>query len=130
MRVFRVKNPKTNFFCACCRAPRALRYHRILSLRNLLQVTIVSAFLVWSLFSFLEWKSLPVFFIVWGIFECSRKMLYRRELPCPYCGFDATWYRRDVRVARKQVETFLRDNPDSPLFRAVSPSGNHEQTHR
>ena len=45
-------------------------------------------------------------FVVWMFFEGIRKILFRREIPCPHCGFDATWYRKDVKVARQQVQEF------------------------
>ena len=34
------------------------------------------------------------------------------ELPCPHCGFDATWYKRDVKVARRQVLDFWNRSED------------------
>lgn len=127
MRFFQVKNPHASFFCACCRAPRALRYQRMTSGANLIQIAVLTSFLTWALFPWFQWKTVGSFFVLWAGFESIRKMLYRRELPCPYCGFDATWYRRDVRVARQQVETFLKEHPDSPVFRGVSPAGQTEQ---
>lgn len=45
--------------------------------------------------------------------EIANKMLYRKEIPCPYCGFDATWYRRDVTVANQKVKDYWQQNfPD------------------
>jgi hypothetical protein len=116
MRFVRKKNPVRHFFCALCRAPRDMRYGRHLSQHHYVQIAVFTAFTTWALFPWLEWKSLGVVFIYWGALEIIRKSLYRKELKCPYCGFDATWYRRDVRVARKQVEEFVKDNPDARVF--------------
>lgn len=117
MRFFRVKNPKKSFFCALCRAPRTMVNVRHMSAMNFLQVGVLTAFLTWSLFSYLEWKTLGSFFIIWAVFEFTRKSLYRKELKCPYCGFDATWYRKDVRIARQHVEEFVKNNPQAKVFR-------------
>ena len=38
------------------------------------------------------------------------KLLYRKEIACPYCGFDATWYRRDVKKANELVKDFWLKN--------------------
>lgn len=116
MRFFRVKNPKKNFFCALCRAPRSLTQGRHLTRENFLQISVLTVFLTWALFSWLEWKTLGSFFIIWAGFEFTRKALYRRELKCPYCGFDATWYRKDVRIARRQVEDFVKSNPQARVY--------------
>ena len=29
-----------------------------------------------------------------------------KQISCPHCGFDATWYKRDVKVARQLVKDF------------------------
>lgn len=120
MRVFRKKNPQRSFFCALCRAPRELRNGRHLSSANYIQILVLTAFVTMALFPWLEFKTLGSFFIFWGVFEASRKTMYRKELKCPYCGFDATWYRKDVRIARKHVEDFVKENPDARMFRSVS----------
>ena len=58
-------------------------------------------------------KVVFLFFPVWLAFELGNKLLYRKELPCPYCGFDPSWYRRDVTVAKKMVQNFWQTNyPD------------------
>lgn len=72
-----------------------------------------TAFLTWALVPLMHEKAVFIFFIVWPSFEIINKILYRKELPCPYCGFDATWYRRDVKVARKIVKNFW-DKKNTP----------------
>ena len=57
-------------------------------------------------------RSLIWFFIVFAVYEGVKKILYRREVICPYCGFDMTWYRRDVKMANRLVKDFFKDNPD------------------
>lgn len=61
-----------------------------------------------TLFAF-PWFGLKGFFIfpiVWLGFEVTLKMLFRKELPCPHCGFDPVWYCKDVRVAKSRVKDF------------------------
>lgn len=65
-------------------------------------------------FSFFEFKVVGVPFLVWLAFESIHKSYYRRDLVCPFCGFDPTWYRKDVKLARRKVEEFLSNNPESP----------------
>ncbi len=105
--------PVKEFFCALCRTPRRLHYHRHLQAKHYLQIFVLSAVLVYSMFSVIHWKGLVLIPIVWLCFEVVYKMLYRRQLPCPSCGFDPTWYRRDVRLARQRVEEFMKQNPQA-----------------
>lgn len=123
------QNTVRECYCALCRTPKKMTFTRHLSLIHYLQITLLTVVSTWLLFAVLEWKTLGSFFLYWAGFELSRKLLYRRELKCKVCGFDPTWYRRDVRVARKQVETFLKENPDSPLLRAKKTQASSEMTH-
>ena len=45
-------------------------------------------------------------FVIWALFELFIRTLFRREIPCPHCGFDASWYRKDVKMARRLVKDF------------------------
>lgn len=47
---------------------------------------------------------------LWIAFEVVNKILYRKGIPCPYCGFDATWYRRDVKIAHQKVRDYWKLN--------------------
>ena len=115
-RFYKVKKATRNFICPLCSSPREMRYDKQLSQKHFVQIFILSGSLAWLLFSWMGIKALSLFFVVWIVFEVVNKMLYRKEIPCPYCGFDATWYRRDVRVARKKVEEFWKNQklPTSP----------------
>ncbi len=46
------------------------------------------------------------FFITWAIFELVVRSNFQKQIPCPYCGFNASWYKRDVKVARALVQEF------------------------
>lgn len=105
-RFFKVKKPSRHFICALCSAPRQMKYKKNLSEMNYIQIAVLSAFLSWALFPIMGMKSLSLVFVLWPLFEIGNKILYRKEIPCPYCGFDATWYRRDVKVAKAKVEEF------------------------
>lgn len=109
-RFYKVKKPQRNFLCALCSAPRQMKYSKFLSPRNYLQILILSACLTVATFPLMGPKSIFLVFPVWMIWEVANKMLYRKEIPCPYCGFDATWYRRDVTVANKMVKEFWSTN--------------------
>ncbi|MCO4755015.1 MAG: hypothetical protein KC478_11080 [Bacteriovoracaceae bacterium] len=110
LRFYKVKNPTKNFICALCRAPRQMKYTKNLNWKNYLQLLVLTACASYLLFPFVGLKGLYVSLLLWPAIEMSNKLLYRKEIPCPYCGFDATWYRRDVKVARKKVEQFWSTN--------------------
>lgn len=112
-KFYRVKQPSREFLCALCSAPRQMRYSKFLSVKNYLQVILLTATLSYFLFPLMKAKVVFLFFPVWLAFELGNKLLYRKELPCPYCGFDPSWYRRDVRVAKKMVQNFWQTHyPD------------------
>jgi hypothetical protein len=103
-------------FCALCRSPRKLRYSRSLKSGHYFQILVLTLVVTAATFPWLTWKgslSLP---IIWIIFDYSYKSLYRKDLKCPYCGFDPAWYKKDVKFARQKVEEFLKNNPDSPIL--------------
>ena len=66
------------------------------------------------MYPFLGLRSVVVFFLVWGVMEFSKRILFKKEIPCPHCGFDATWYKKDVKVARQKVKEFWDEKgPDT-----------------
>lgn len=109
-RFYRVKGARREFLCALCRAPRQMRYSSKLAAKNYAQLLIFSLSLVWMLFPWFGIRSTLLALAIWPCVEFVNKLLYRKEISCPYCGFDATWYRRDVRVARRKVEEFWKKN--------------------
>ena len=116
MRTYLFKNTTQEFFCALCSSPRSLRYNRKLNTKHYLQILVLSMVSIYLLFPLMNFKGLIVIPIIWLTFESIYKLLYRKEISCPFCGFDPTWYRRDVRLARQKVEEFLKDHPESQIF--------------
>lgn len=112
-RKVQFKRVKTEFLCALCGTKRELRYNKNLTLLNYFQILLTSSALIYLLFPYFSYKALYILFIVWLVFEISIKLLYRRDIPCKNCGFDATWYKRDVKLARKKVEEFWSQNKTS-----------------
>ena len=78
------------------------------------QILAITLFVGLISFPIFGWKSVFFIFLVWPIFEGVLKTMRRMETPCPHCGFDATWYKRDVRVAKKKVEDFWQDKGPPP----------------
>lgn len=105
-RLYKVKNPSSEFLCALCNTKRQMRYSKSLTKNNYYQILVLSSFLIWLCWNLMGFKALSLFFITWTSFEVVKKALYRKEIPCPHCGFDATWYRRNVNVARNKVESY------------------------
>lgn len=109
-RMYKLKNPAQKIFCPLCRTPRELLYTSKLKPVHYLQIILTSIFLGWALHPLMEEKVFILPFIVWGMVEMGRKVFFRKEIPCPHCGFDATWYKKDVRVARRLVEKYWEQN--------------------
>jgi hypothetical protein len=125
----RKKGTKTECFCALCRSPRVIRYSRRLQGRQYLQILTLGLVFIAATFPWFTWKGAFALPLIWAIFESTHKSLYRKDLKCPYCGFDPTWYKKDVTLARRKVEEFLKQNPDSPvLLRAKMATDNIQNT--
>ena len=107
-RIFKYKNPSSKFLCPLCGIERAVRYSPRLTLKNYLQIIMLSIPVIYFLFPLMEMRSFFSFFLIWFIFEGTVRTLYAKEVPCPHCGFDASWYKRDVRVAREKVQEFWK----------------------
>ncbi|MBL7664764.1 MAG: hypothetical protein JNM93_06490 [Bacteriovoracaceae bacterium] len=121
-RFYKLKNPSSKFFCALCRAPREMYYQKNLSKKNIAQIAMISVLTVWLAFPLMGFKSLFLIFIIWGVFETTNKTLYRRELSCPHCAFDPTWYRKDVKVARQKVDQFFANKASGTVAPAQAPT--------
>lgn len=113
------KRATRDCFCALCSTPRKLRYSRHLQSRHYGQILILTLVTVTATYPWLVWKGVFSLPIIWALFESIHKSLYRRDLKCPYCGFDPKWYKKDIHLARQRVEEFLKQNPDSPVARRI-----------
>ena len=112
------------YFCACCRSPRKIKYQRHLKSSHFIQILILSALASMILFPWFKAASFLSTIIIWAVFEGTYKSLYRKDLICPYCGFDPKWYKKDVKFARQKVEEFLKQNPQSPVHKRPLPKEN------
>jgi len=111
-RTYKFKKVALEFFCPLCRTERAISTHHKLTLINYCQITFLTLLLTGALWSWAGARGLFSFFPLLMGFESVRRMLFSKDVPCPHCGFDASWYKRDVTVAKKLVEDFWaeRDN--------------------
>ncbi|MCB9095843.1 MAG: hypothetical protein H6621_12310 [Halobacteriovoraceae bacterium] len=114
-RFYRLKKPVKSFVCALCGAPREISIDNRLSGKNYIQIFLISSIVTMLLYPFLEWRGIVVTPIVWAIFDFVVKLLYRKQLPCPHCGFDAAWYCKDVRVAKQKVQEFWENSEHQHL---------------
>jgi hypothetical protein len=106
-------------YCALCRSPRRVRYSRNLKAQHYGQILVLTIVLTACTFPWLQFKGFVALPLIWAIFESIHKSLYRRDLKCQYCGFDPTWYKKEIRLARQQVEDFLKQNPESPILKRL-----------
>ena len=123
-------NDNVECFCALCRSPRVIRYSRRLTKRHYLQILVLGLGFTAATSSWFSWKGAFALPLIWAIFESLHKSLYRKDLKCPYCGFDPTWYKKDVTLARRKVEEFLKQNPESPVMARGRSSGDSYQNTR
>lgn len=105
-RTYRFKNPAMHFFCPLCRTERAITTHHRLTALNYVQIVLITGGITALAFPWGGFKTTALFFPIWMAFEMTRRFLFSKEVPCPHCGFDASWYKRDVKVARKKVAEF------------------------
>lgn len=103
---YRAKKSVMTFFCPLCRSERVQRVHARMSAKNHVQLGMLTILSLMILYPVMQWRALGVYFLYWGLFEASIRLLFKKEVPCPHCGFDATWYKRDVKVARRKVQEF------------------------
>lgn len=120
-RVYKYKNQASTFFCPLCRSERGISISPKLTKKNYLQILLTSVVLGSLLYPLVGAKCFSVFFLSWGIFELAVRSDYKKQIACPHCGFDAAWYKRDVKVARQIVKDFwiqkqtLSDQQISPI---------------
>jgi predicted RNA-binding Zn-ribbon protein involved in translation (DUF1610 family) len=105
-RVYKYKKKSSQFFCPLCRTERGISVSPRLTKKNIFQIFLTSIVFGSALFPFMGVKCFFIFFVVWGIFELAVRSDYKKQVACPHCGFDATWYKRDVKVARQLVKDF------------------------
>jgi hypothetical protein len=123
-RVYKYKNKSRNFFCPLCRTERNVTASPRLTKKNIVQIFLTSVIFGSALFPWFGVESFVVFFLVWGLFELSIRSDYKKQVPCPHCGFDATWYKRDVKVARQKVTEFWSQKQ---TLNSSSPESNPKQ---
>lgn len=105
-RPFRFKNATKKFHCPLCASERFLTSTHKLSAKHFMQIGVMTGVSTFALFDYLQWRSLSFVVFYWAAYEIVRRMVYRSGIECPYCGFDASWYKRDVKVARRLVDEF------------------------
>lgn len=105
-RVYKYKNKANAFFCPLCRTERGITISPRLTKKNYLQILLTAIVFGSGLYPFMGVKCFFIFFVVWAFFELAVRADYKKQVPCPHCGFDATWYKRDVKVARQLVKDF------------------------
>ena len=124
-RVYKFKNKNQVFFCPLCRTERGITISPRLTKKNYLQILLTSIVFGSALYPIMGVKCFFVFFVVWAVFELAVRTDYKKQVPCPHCGFDATWYKRDVKVARQQVKDFwaqkqtLGDQKSQPTAKQI-----------
>jgi len=118
-RTYVAKRPSLEFYCPLCRSKRYFQYRPHLSRKQYWQVLLATVVVSLATFSLTSWRCFIFFFIFWSLVEFVNRCLLRKEVPCPYCGFDAAVYRRNVKQAKADVQAFwqARKVLDAPIPR-------------
>ena len=85
-RPYKIKKPKLEFFCPLCKTKRGLAYRPKLTFKNYIQITLVTLLF----YPFFGFKVFIIFLTMAAILEFFLRSLSKNEIPCPYCGFDAS----------------------------------------
>ncbi len=107
-RIYHFKKATTHFYCPLCSTPRAIANSPRPSVKNHIQMILTTSVLVLLFYPIMEWRALVFFFIIWAGLEGFQRLLFKRDVPCPHCGFDASWYKKDVREAKRRVQEFWK----------------------
>lgn len=105
-RIYRYKQNVHTFFCPLCSTERAYKTKPSLNLLNHSQIALLTLVSTAVSYEWIGLRGLFLYFAYWAIFEMSVRVIFRKDVPCPHCGFDASWYKRDVKVARRLVKEF------------------------
>ena len=127
-RTYKFKKVAMEFFCPLCRTKRAISTGHRLTLLNYGQISLLTGIVTALLWPWAGVRGLLVFFPIFMGFEALRRMLFSRDIPCPHCGFDASWYKRDVKVARQLVDDFWsKQDMDIPEVLSQGPKSSIDQ---
>lgn len=112
-----------SFYCALCRTPRALSTSFRMTIKNYLQIILLTMMTTAICYPLMSFRGVFSFFVFLAGFEWVRRANYRKEIPCPHCGFDASWYKKDVKVARRLVAAYWSEkNGQAEAEPEIDPS--------
>jgi hypothetical protein len=125
-RTYRYKGQRNHqeksFFCPLCSTKRVMTIGHRLTFLNYVQILFLTSVTVLAFHQVMGLKSLFFFFVYWVSFEGLRRHAYKKQVPCPHCGFDATWYKKDVKVAKRKVQEFWERKKQQSRSAAHGPA--------
>lgn len=132
-RIYKKRNPVMRFYCPLCSTERYMSSRPRLAPKNYFQLVLTTVFVGLIAYPLMGFRSFYLFFVFWAGMELFVRLRFRKEIPCPHCGFDASWYKRDVKVARKFVDKFWEEKKtdqkqEEEKITIVNPMGASENT--
>ena len=112
-RPYRHKKPILDFLCPLCGIERQFSKSYKLTNKNYLQMSILSVTLLLFFFPLMGIKGLIFIPMNVALFELWARVSFRKDIPCPHCGFDASWYKKDVPKAPQLVHEFWEKRESS-----------------
>ena len=119
-RPFRFKNATKKFHCPLCASERYLTSSHRMTSKQFIQIAVLTGVTTFALYDYFGLRSLVFGVLYWAAYEIARRLVFRSEIECPYCGFDASWYKRDVKVARRLVDEFWQKK-NAPTDKTPEP---------
>jgi hypothetical protein len=111
-RFYKVKDPYMKFFCPLCKTPRQMKNSPRMSFKNYMQILLVSTILCMLLFPLMKERVFFIPFVCFGVMEVGKRFSWRNEISCPHCGFDAKWYKKNVKIAKERVLDFWAEKEE------------------
>ena len=105
-RPYKLKKSVLDFLCPLCAVERQLSISHRIEKRHIVPIVVSGLYIFSLLYFWIGWSALVAFPLAFLGFEFARRSIYRKEIVCPHCGFDAVWYKKDVTVAKKLVHEF------------------------
>ena len=118
-RGHRYKKPRLEFFCPLCGSERVFTTTYRLSAFQYGQIVFMAVALTGLLYPLTGMRGLFFIFPLWMGYEWIVRARFRREIPCPHCGFDASWYQRDLRITRAKVKDFWAEKGKGAAVRTA-----------
>lgn len=83
------RRPNQTFFCPCCGKERGVATSSKMTTANYIQVFLTGTFFFLLTVYYIKWAAISFYFLAWIVIEFSKRAIFKEELKCPHCNFNA-----------------------------------------